>query len=102
MIRAALAACLLLSGCAGQATYTIRPYTNPTTGETMCCEAVVKSSRDVQSVIVHATKAGNDYALDLTETGVSASKPIAAQSGAITSISNAVSNTAAAVVKLTP
>lgn len=68
----------------------------------MCCEAIVHSSRDVQSVVVHATKVGGDYSLDLTETGISASAPIAAQSGAITSISNAVSNTAAAVVKLTP
>lgn len=104
MIRAScvLALTCLLSACAGQATYRIHPYYNAATSSYVCCEAVVTSSRDVQSVTVHAVKTGNDYTLDLTETGISASAPIAAQSGAITSVSNAISNAAAAAVKLTP
>lgn len=98
-----LAGMLALGGCAGQATYRIHPYMDPTTGQSMCCEAVVTSSRDVQSVVVHASKdASGGYTLDLTETGVSASAPIAAQSVEVNGISSAISNAAAAAIKLTP
>jgi hypothetical protein len=95
-------ACLLaLGGCAGRSTYTVRPYTDVTTGQTMCCEATVQSSRDVGSVTVHAVKQPDgSYTLDFTEQDVSASKPIAAQSVEVNGISNAVSNAAAAAIKI--
>lgn len=96
-------ALLILGGCAGHAEYRIRPYIDPTTHETVCCEAIVKSSRDVQSVVVHASKdAAGGYTLDLTEIGISASAPIQAQSSTITGVSNAISNAAAAAVRFTP
>lgn len=98
-----LATLLLLAGCAGESQYTVRPYTDPMTGQMVCCEATVQSSRDVGSVTVHAVK-GTDgsYTLDFSEQDVSASKPITAQSSDVTAVSNAVSNTAIEAAKLTP
>jgi len=94
--------CLLaLGGCAGRSIYTVRPYTDVTTGQTVCCEATVQSSRDVGSVSVHAVKQPDgSYTLDFTEEDVSASKPIAAQSVEVNGISTAVSNAAAAAIKI--
>lgn len=98
-----VAVVLMLSGCAGTSTYTVRPYTDPATHETVCCEATVKSSRDVGKVTVHATRqVDGSYTLDFSESDVSASKPIAAQSVEVNGISTAVSNAAAAAVKITP
>lgn len=93
-----------LAGCAGRSTYTVRPYTDVVTGQMVCCEATVSSSRDVGSVSVHAVRhPDGSYTLDFSEQDVSASKPITAQSVEVNGISRAVSNTAAAmVVKLTP
>lgn len=105
LIRAAVVACALtaLAGCAGQATYRIRPYQVPGSGDLICCEALVTSSRDVAQVTVHATKTPDGgYTLDLTETGISASAPIQAQNGAVSAVAGAVSNTAAAAVKFIP
>lgn len=102
-MKAAILACLMLSGCAGTSSYTLRPYTDPVTKQTVCCEATIKSSRDVGSVSVHATKQPDgSYTLDFSEQDVSASKPVAAQAVEVNGISTAVSNTAAAVIKLTP
>lgn len=96
-------ATLALAGCAGQSSYTVRPYTDPVTGQAICCEAVIHSSRDVDGVTVHATRATDgSITLDFSETGVSASKPIAAQSAEVTGTATAVSNAAAAALKLTP
>lgn len=96
--------CLLtLGGCAGRSVYTVRPYTDAVTGQMVCCEATVNSSRDVGAVTVHAVRQPDgSYTLDFSEQDVSASKPIAAQSIEVNGISTAVSNTAAAVVKLSP
>ena len=105
LARCALAAAVLAArtGCAGQATYRIRPYQVPGSGDLICCEAMVTSSRDVAQVTVHATKtADGGYTLDLTETGISASAPIQAQNGAVSAVAGAVSNTAAAAAKFIP
>lgn len=105
MIRVCASALLLtvLAGCAGQASYRVRPFTDPATGQVVCCEVLVTSSRDVQSVHAHATKdAAGNLTLDVTETGISASAPIQAQNGAVSAVAGAVSNTAAAAVKFIP
>lgn len=105
MIRACAIALLLgtLVGCAGQASYRLRPFVDPNTGQIVCCEVLVTSSRDVQAVHAHATKdAAGNLTLDVTETGISASAPIQAQNGAISSVAGAVSNTAAVAAKLIP
>lgn len=102
-MKAVILACLALAGCAGQSQYTIRPYTDPVTGRVLCCEATVQSSRDVGTVSVHATKQPDgSLTLDFREQDVSASKPITAQSADVGAVAGAVSNTAAAVIKLTP
>lgn len=102
-MKAVIIACLMLAGCAGQSSYTVRPYADPATGQMVCCEATVKSSRDVGAVSVHATKQPDgSYTLDFSEHDVSASKPVAAQSVEVNGISTAVSNAAAAAIKLTP
>lgn len=102
-MKAVLLACLLLSGCAGTSTYTLRPYTDAVTKQTACCEATIKSSRDVGAVSVHATRQPDgSYTLDFSEQDVSASKPVAAQAVEVNGISTAVSNAAAAAVKLIP
>lgn len=95
-------ASLALAGCAGVSTYTVKPYTDTLTGQTLCCEATVRSSRDVGAVSVHATRQPDgSYTLDFSEHDVSASKPVAAQAVEVNGISTAVSNTAAAAIKLT-
>lgn len=102
-LLASLVLCVSLAGCAGYTTYSLRLYKDPTTGQLVCCEAQVRSSRNVASVIMHATRSDNgDFTLDLTEKGISASAPIAAQNGAVSAVAGAVSNTAAAAVKLIP
>ena len=102
-MKVVILACLLLSGCAGTSTYILRPYTDSVTGQSMCCEATIKSSRDVGAVSVHATKQPDgSLTLDFREQDVSASKPITAQSADVGAVAGAVSNTAAAVIKLTP
>jgi hypothetical protein len=93
---------LLLTGCAGQASYQVRPFYSPDLKQMVCCEAIVTSSRNIQSVQVDAVKTGTDYQIHFTETGVNASAPIAAQSQSISAVAGAVSNTTAAVVKLAP
>lgn len=98
-----LASVLLLTGCAGRSTYTVRPYTDVMTGQMVCCEATVSSSRDVGAVTVHAVRQPDgSYTLDFSEQDISASKPIASQAVEVNGISTAVSNTAAAAIKLTP
>lgn len=97
-----LANVLLLTGCAGHSSYVVRPYTDPVTEQMVCCEATVSSSRDVGAVTVHAVRQPDgSYTLDFSEQDISASKPIAAQSVEVNGISAAVSNTAAAAIKLT-
>ena len=97
-----LANVLLLTGCAGHSSYVVRPYTDPVTGQMVCCEATVSSSRDVGAVTVHAVRQPDgSYTLDFSEQDISASKPIASQAVEVNGISTAVSNTAAAAIKLT-
>lgn len=102
MIRAALLLPLVLSACAGTATYTVKPFYEPNTKQMVCCEADVESSRDVGSVTVDAVKQGADYQIHFTETGVSATAPIAAQSQSVSAVAGAVSSAAAAAIKLAP
>ena len=97
-----LVSVLLLTGCVGHSSYVVRPYTDPLTGQMVCCEATVSSSRDVGSVTVHAVRQPDgSYTLDFSEQDVSASKPVAAQAVEVNGISTAVSDTAAAAIKLT-
>ena len=101
MIRAALACvAVALSGCAGQATYQVRPFYSPDLHKMVCCEASVSSSRDIASVTVDAVKTGDDYQIHFSETGVSASAPINAQSQTVGAVAGAISNTAISAAKI--
>lgn len=101
MIRAALACmAVALSGCAGQATYQVRPFYSPDLHKMVCCEASVSSSRDIATVTVDAVKTGDDYQIHFSETGVSASAPINANTAAVSAVAGAVTATANAAAKL--
>jgi len=100
MIRVAPLICIYLCGCAGQAAYSVKPFYSPELGKMVCCEASVNSSRDIASVTVDAVKTGDDYQIHFSETGVSATAPIQAQGVTTSAVAGAVSNAAAAVIKL--
>lgn len=101
MIRAALVCvAVALSGCAGQATYQVRPFYSPDLRKMICCEASVSSSRDIATVTVDAVKTGDDYQIHFSETGVSASAPINANTAAVSAVAGAVTATANAAAKL--
>lgn len=104
MIRAALALALLglLSGCAGTATYHVRPFYDRDSKQIICCEASISNSKDIASVQVSVQKKGDDYSISFAETGVNASAPITAQSADVTGVAGAVGTAAAAVIKVTP
>jgi hypothetical protein len=100
MMRLALALLIPLAGCAGQAAYSVKPFYSPELGKMVCCEASVSSSRDIATVTVDAAKTGDDYRIHFSETGVSATAPIQAQGVTTSAVAGAVSNAAAAVIKL--
>jgi len=100
-MKAALLA-LCLTGCAGQATYDVRPFYDEASKQVLCCAASIANGKDIASVTVHVQKTADGYTLDFSETGVGATAPITAQSQATTAIAGAVSNAAAAVIKLAP
>jgi len=102
MSRLALALTVAaLCGCAGHAEYSVKPFYEPAVGKMVCCAATVSSSRDIASVTVDAEKTGDDYRIHFSETGVSATAPITAESQSTAAVAGAVSNAAAAVIKLT-
>ncbi|PVX61213.1 hypothetical protein [Paraburkholderia unamae] len=101
MIRAALLA-LCLSGCAGQASYDIRPFYDEASKQVLCCAATIENSKDISTVTVHVQKTADGYTLDFAENGVGATAPIQANTAAVAAVAGAVSNTAAAVIKVAP
>ncbi|WP_434715528.1 hypothetical protein [Paraburkholderia sp. A3RO-2L] len=101
MIRVAAGAALALSlaACAGQSTYDVRPFYSDQLGKMVCCEATVTSRRDVQSVTVDAVKTGDDYRIHFSETGVSSSAPISANTAAVSAVAGAVTAAANAAAQ---
>lgn len=100
-MKAALLA-LCLTGCAGQATYDVRPFYDEASKQILCCAASITNGKDISSVNVHVQKTPDGYVLDFSETGVGATAPITAQAQATTAIAGAVSNAAAAAIKIAP
>jgi hypothetical protein len=99
-MKSALAVlCLGLSACAGAASYSVKPFYSPELGKMVCCEAAVSSSRDIASVTVDAVKTGDDYQIHFSESGVSATAPIQANTAAVSAIAGAVTATANAAAK---
>lgn len=82
----------ILTGCAGVASYSIRPFYEPVTQKIVCCEAVVRNGKDISLITVDVSKTGENYTLHLHEEGVNASKPIDMQSKSVSSVAGAVSS----------
>lgn len=104
MIRTALvlAGAFTLAACAGTAHYTVEPFYEPVTQKLICCRAEAFSGKDVAAVSFDlAMQPGGAITVHFTEQGVGATAPITAQSQATTAIAGAVSNAAAAAIKLT-
>jgi hypothetical protein len=100
MIRALLCLALLaLAGCAGEATYDVRPFYDAASKQVICCAATIANGKDISSVTVHVQKTADGYLLDFAETGVGATAPIAANTAAVTAVAGAVSNVAVTAAK---
>jgi hypothetical protein len=97
----AIAACTLVSGCGfpGISTYNIHPYYEPATGDEVCCAAVITSGRDVSSATVDVIKTADTVTVHFTETGVSATAPIAANAVTASAVSGAFSNAVISAAK---
>jgi hypothetical protein len=103
MTRILVGAMLIaLSGCAGVATYNVRPFYETTLQKLVCCEAVITNGKDISSVSVDVVKAGDDYTIHFQESGVGATAPVTAQGDVVSNVATAVSNAAAAAIKLSP
>jgi hypothetical protein len=103
MIRAALALCLLLCGCAGTASYAVRPFYEPNTKQMVCCEAIAINSKDVGALSFDlSTQPGGAVTVHFTENGVGATAPMTAQGAVVSNVAGAVSNAAAAIIKVSP
>lgn len=99
----ALALLLSLSGCAGQAAYSVKPFYEPNLQRMVCCEAVALNSKDIAALSFDlATSVDGVVTVHFNETGVGATAPTAAQGAVISNVATAAGNAAAAIVKLTP
>lgn len=104
MIRAALAcaAAVTLASCAGTAHYTVQPFYDASAQRMVCCRAEAFSGKDVSAVTFDLSmQPGGSITVHFTESGVGATAPITAQDQVTTAVAGAVSNAAAAAIKLT-
>jgi hypothetical protein len=94
---------LMLSGCAGQAAYSVRPFYEPTLQKMVCCEALAINSKDIAALQFDlAIDPAGTVTAHFNETGVGATAPVTAQGAIISNVATAAGNAAAAIVKLTP
>jgi hypothetical protein len=99
----AIAAALCLTGCAGQAAYSVKPFYEPSLQRMVCCEAVALNSKDIAALSFDLTTSVDGVVtVHFNETGVGATAPTAAQGAVISNVANAAGQAAAAIVKLTP
>lgn len=99
----ALLAVLLLSGCAGTATYSVKPFYAPEIGRMVCCEAIAFNGKDIDSLSFDlSTSVDGVVIVHFQETGVGATAPVTAQGAVVSNVATAVSNAAAAAIKLSP
>jgi len=90
----------MLAGCAGIATYDVKPFYDAAAGKEVCCEVTVTNGKDISTVSAHYAKTGDDYTVDLTETGVVATAPITANAVTASAVAGAVSNAAISAAKI--
>lgn len=100
LICLALAA---LSGCAGTATYSVKPFYEPNLQKMVCCEAIAFNGKDISTLSFDLTTAVDGVVtVHFQETGVGATAPVTAQGAVVSNVATAVSNAAAAAIKLSP
>lgn len=96
-------AVLTLSGCAGQAAYSVRPVYEPALQKMVCCEAIALNSKDIDALTFDLSiDPGGTVTVHFNETGVGATAPVTAQGAVVSNVAAAVSNAAAAAIKLSP
>ncbi|KVO11705.1 hypothetical protein [Burkholderia ubonensis] len=101
-MRAAMLA-VLLSGCAGTATYSVRPFYEPGVGRMVCCEAIAFNGKDIATLSLDVVMSQDGtVTIHFQESGVGATAPAAAQGAVVSNVAAAVSNAAAAAIKLSP
>lgn len=99
----ALALACSLSGCAGQAAYSVKPFYEPSLQRMVCCEAVALNSKDIAALSFDLTTSVDGVVtVHFNETGVGATAPVTAQGAVISNVANAAGQAAAAIVKLSP
>ncbi len=95
----ALALASLLSGCAGIATYSVRPFYDTTSQKVICCEAIITNGKDIATVNVDITRTNDTYTIHFQESGVGATAPVTAQGAVVSNVATAISNTAVSAAK---
>ncbi|WP_059912265.1 hypothetical protein [Burkholderia ubonensis] len=94
---------VLLSGCAGTATYSVRPFYDAAAGRMVCCEAIAFNGKDIAALALDVTTSPDGVVtIHFQESGVGATAPAAAQGAVVSNVAAAVSNAAAAAIKLSP
>ncbi|MCL6469888.1 MAG: hypothetical protein I4O48_16455 [Ralstonia sp.] len=100
---AALALLLPLTGCAGQAAYSVRPFYEEHLQRMVCCEAMASNSKDIASLSFDlVTQSDGVVTVHFSEAGVGATAPINANTAVVSAVAGAVSNVSAAAIKLAP
>lgn len=95
--------CLLLTGCAGTATYSVKPFYEPNLQKMVCCEAIAFNGKDISALSFDLTTAPSGVVtVHFQETGVGATAPMTAQGAVVSNVATAVSNAAAAAIKIAP
>lgn len=102
MMRAAVALVLvgILSGCAGIATYSVKPFYDDASKQVICCEALITNGKDIATINVDITRTNDTYTIHFQESGVGATAPVTAQGAVVSNVATAVSNTAITAAKL--
>jgi outer membrane lipoprotein SlyB len=101
-MKAALLA-LCLTGCAGSATFSVRPFHDADTGKMECCEFSAMDWRDIGSLNIDANKAADgSIVVHYSATAIGATAPVTAQGAVISNVATAAGQAAAAIVKITP
>ncbi len=102
-MKATALLCLALTGCAGNATFSVRPFHDPDTGAMECCQFSAMDWRDIGSLTIDASKsADGSIVVHYSASAIGATAPTQAQGAVISNVAAAAGNTAAAIVKLAP
>lgn len=90
-----------LGGCAGSATFSVRPFHDDATGKMECCEFRAMDWRDIGALTIDASKsADGSIVVHYSANAINASAPIAAQSQTVGAVAGAISNTAISAAKI--